>query len=165
MFNPFVPLTRPLLEAFVKAGKRYFVRQTYVRGKELLDEGVKGCFIFTHYSEAGQAEHHLGAIAHDPNRYLYNWDEPKDQQKLLVAACNPTGYKIYSSVFDKDWQKQITLPLKTKVKKYIDFSLGWKPGRGETVDFQIFSNYGELYAKLKLRTQEVRVKLELIEKL
>lgn len=160
-----MPLTRQLLDAFVKAGKKYFVRQAYSRGKELLDEGVKGCFIFTHYSEAGQAEHHLGAIAHDPNRYLYNWDKPEDQNKLLIAAGKPDGYKIYSSVFEKDWQKQITLLLKTKVKKYIDYSLDWKPGRGETVDFQIFTNYGELYAKLKLRTQEVRVKLEVIEKL
>lgn len=68
-------------------------------------------------------------------------------------------------MFEKDWQKLITDHLKGKVKKYIDYSLGWRPGRGETVDFQVFSNYGELYAKLKLRSQEVRVKLELIEKL
>ena len=41
------------------------------------------------------------------------------------------------------------------VKKYIDYTLHWKPGRGETVDFNIYASYGELYAKLKLRSHEV----------
>ncbi|MEO5998861.1 MAG: hypothetical protein ABIN89_18970 [Chitinophagaceae bacterium] len=163
MFNPFSTLSVPLLDAFVKSGKKYFVRQTFTRGKSLLDEGVKGYFIFTHYSEIGHAQHHLGAIEHDPNRFLYEWDNQEHQQKLIIAAGTPPGYKIYSSVFEKDWQKWLTVHLKDKVKKYIDYRLGWKPGGGETVDFQIYSNYGDLYAKLKLRSQEVRVKLELIE--
>ncbi len=102
MFNPLVPLTRPLLEAFVKAGKKYFVRQTYIRGKELLDENVKGYFIFTHYSEIGQAEHHLSAIGQDRSRFLYDWEKSEHQEKLLIAAGKPAGYKIYSSIVEKD---------------------------------------------------------------
>lgn len=165
MFSPFAPLTLPLLEAFIKAGRKYFVRQTYLRGRQLVHENIKGYFIFSHYPDIAQAQHHLGAIAHDPNIFLYDWEKPGDQQKLLIAAGQPTGYQIYSSVFEKDWQKLLTPALREKVSKYINYSLDWKPGRGETVDFQIFASYGELYAKLKLRKQEVRIKLELIEKL
>lgn len=165
MINPFSPLSRPLLDAFIKSGKKYFVRQTYTRCRNLLEDGLKGCFIFTHYAEIGHAQHHIGAISEDSGRFLYEWDNKEHQQRLIVSAGSPAGYKIYSSVFEKDWQKWITMPLKDKVKKYIDDTLHWKPGGGETVDFQIYINYGELYAKLKLRAQEVRIKLEVIENL
>jgi hypothetical protein len=165
MFNPFVPLSGPLLQAFVMAGRKYFIRQTYAMPKDLPREGLKGWFIFSHYTDVAQAQHHFGAIEHDPYRLLYDWNKPGDQQKLWIAAGKPEGYIIYSSLFEKDWQKHLNAPLKAKVKKYIDYSLGWKPGRGETVNFEIFASYGELYAKLKLRRQEVRVKLVLIENL
>ena len=164
MFNPFVPLSRPLLEAFVKAGKMFFVRQTYTQAKCILDKGFKGYFIITHYSDIAFANYHMSAITHDPNRYLYNWDNLDDRKRLHIASGNPEGYMIYSSVFKKDWQKHISANLKQQVKKYIDNSLVWRPGRNETVDIQVFTNYGELFAKLKLRSQEVRVKLADIEK-
>ncbi|MEJ7740461.1 MAG: hypothetical protein WKF97_23840 [Chitinophagaceae bacterium] len=165
MFNPFSPLSKPLLDAFVKAGKKYFVRQTYNRARDHFDQGIKGCFIFTHYAEIGHAQHHYGAISQDPNKFLYEWDNPEHQSKLNIAASKPSGYKIYATVFQRDWEKTITNQLKEKVRKYIDYKLGWKPGRGETVAFTIYVSYGELYAKLKLRAQEVRVKLEDIENL
>lgn len=165
MFNPFAPLSRALLDAFIKSGKNYFVRQTFPRGKGLLEPPVKGSFILTHYAEIGHAQHHLGAISQDPNRFMYEWASTTHQQLLITAAGSPEGYKIYSSVFEKDWQQRITAPVKEQIKKYIDHTLGWKPGKGETVNFDIYVNYGELYAKLKLRSQEVRLKLEHIEKL
>jgi hypothetical protein len=165
MYNPFALFTRPLLDAFIKAGQRYFVRQTYPRGKAPLEEGVNGYFVFSHYKDIAFANYHMSAINHDAAKFLYDWDNPEHKEKLLIAAGKPSGYKIYSILLEKDWQKTSTLLLKDKVKKYIDYNLGWRPGRNETVDFQLFVNYGELFAKLKLRTQEVRVKLEVIEKL
>jgi hypothetical protein len=162
MFNPFVPFTRPLLNAFVKAGKIYFVRQTYHPGTKSIEEGVKGSFIFTHYSNIAFAHHHMSAIAHDPKALLYNWNISSDRDRLLIAAAPPPGYKTFSTVMEKDWEKYITDAIKDKVKSFIDRNLGWRPGRDETVDFQVFTNYGELFARLKLRKQEVHVKLELI---
>ncbi|MEJ7766740.1 MAG: hypothetical protein WKF89_02940 [Chitinophagaceae bacterium] len=163
MLNPFSSLTKPLLEAFVKAGKKYFVRQTFSRGKSRLDQPIKGYFIFTHYADIAHAQHHFGAIEHDPHRFLYEWDKPGHKEKLLIAADSPPGFKIYSSLFEKDWQVHLSGILKENVKRYIDNNLHWKPGGSETVDFQVYNNYGELYAKLKLRSQEVRLKLEEIE--
>ncbi len=165
MLHPFAPLTKPLLDAFVKADKKYFVRQTYHRGKELLDDNIKGCFIFTHYNEISEAERHVNAIPHDRHRFLYDWNKYEDQQRLLKAASSPAGYKIYSGVLIKDWLKLTTRILKSKARKYIDNSLGWRPGSGDTVDVIISSNYGELYAEFKLRSRENRVKLEVIEEL
>ena len=162
MLNPFAPLSKPLLDAFVKAGKKYFVRQSFPRAKDHFDECIKGYFIFTHYAEIGHAQHHLGAISQDPHRSLYEWDNPQHQLKLYVAAGQPAGYKVYSAVFIKDWEKLVN-SMKEKAKDYIETKVRWRPGAGDHVDINIYVHYGELYAKLKLRGQEVRVKLEEIE--
>jgi hypothetical protein len=164
MFNPFAPLSNPLLLAFVRAGKKYFVRQTFHRGDDDF-EGTKGSFIITHYAEAGHAEHHLGAISEDQNRFLYEWENAEHQKKLILASNQPAGYKIYSSVFVKNWQAHISNPVKQRLRNYIQMKLGWSASRGERLSFDIYANYGELYAQLKLGSEEVRIKLEDIENL
>jgi hypothetical protein len=163
VFNPFAILTPPLLEAFVQSGKRFFVRQQFNRAHDHFHEEVKGYFIITHYAEKGHAEHHYGAISEDAFKFLYDWQDPDHQKKLCIASSQPKGYRIYSSVFNPDWQKHITNRLKQKLRNYVEGKSGWKPTVAETVGFDIYVNYGGLYARLKLRTQEVRVKLEEIE--
>ena len=163
MFNPFTLFSRPLLDAFVQSGKQFFVRQQFQRARDHFHVRIKGYFIITHYAEKGHAEHHFGAVSDDPYKFLYNWQDPEHQNKLIIAAAQPAGYKIYSSVFNQDWEKHITNPLKQKLRNYVEGKLGWKPSVAETVGFDIYVHYGELFARLKLRTQEVRIKLEEIE--
>lgn len=163
MYNPFSPLSKPLLDAFVRLGKKYFVRQSFARVKDHFDKNVKEYFIITHYADMVRAQQHMMSIGHDAYKYLYEWDNPEHRQKLNVAAGNPPGYKIYSAVLTKDWEIQIRSTLKEKTRGYIERNIGWKPRRSDTVDFILYVNNGELYAKLKLRAEEVRVKLEEIE--
>jgi hypothetical protein len=165
MFNPFAPFSTPLLEAFIKAGNGYFVRQSFSRGKDHFEDTIKASFLLTHYREAGHAQHHYGAITHDARRYVYDWHDPDDRRKLIIAAGAPPGYKIYSSVFRTDWAKHITAPLMQKTRNYIEAELGWKPGRRHEVGFNIYVTYGQVYARLTLKDQEARIKLEDIEKL
>lgn len=163
MFNPFALLSAPLLQAFVNTGKKFFVRQRFNRASDHFHDQVQGYFIITHYAEKGHAEHHYGAISQDPYKCFYEWENDEHRNKLIVAASQPEGYKIYAAVFVPDWQKHITNPLKQKLRNYVESKLGWKPSVAETVAFDIYVNYGELYAKLKLRNQEVRIKLAEIE--
>lgn len=163
MLNPFALLTVPLLQAFVNSGKKYFIRQSFNRARDHFDEGMKGYFIISHYGEKGHAEHHLGAISEDRYRFMYDWENMDHRRKLLTAAAQPQGYRIYASVFNQDWEKYLTNPLKQKLRNYVESKLHWKPSVAETVGFDIYVNYGELYARLKLRNQEVRVKLAEIE--
>src|SRR5688572_15583141 len=107
MFNPFAPLTGRLLEAFVKAGEAYFVRQTFKRGKVPFEE-IKGSYLITQHSSLPSAQAHFGALDHDPNRYLYDWTKEGDRNKLIIAANNPEGYRIYAGVFLQDWERHIT---------------------------------------------------------
>ena len=163
MFNPFVLLNTTLLHAFVDSGKKYFVRQNFFRASDHFHEDVKGYFIITHYAEKGHAEHHYGAISEDPCRFIYDWEHPDHRKRLLAAAAQPEGYKVFASVFKTDWQKHITNPLKQKLRNYVESKLGWKPSAAESLGFDIYVHYGEVYAKLKLRSQEVRIKLAEIE--
>lgn len=162
MFNPFFPFNQQLLNAFIKVGKKYFVRQSFNRAK---DDDVKGCFIIMHYSNQAEAAYHFGKMINDPHRRFYDWDNSEHQKRLLLAASGPSGYKIYSSVVEDKWHKHITNSLKSNTRKYIDGMLCWTPGNGDTVDVDISITHGELYATLAYERHKAKVKLSVIENL
>ena len=162
MFNPFYPFTDQLLDAFVKNGKTFFVRQTFNRAKDHFDEGIKGYFLFSHYDNATTAMDHYGAISYDPNRFLYDWHNPEHQEKLRVAGSGLKEYKIFSAVFKTDWEKQLTNRMKERVRQYVS-KLGWSPKSGEMVDTNYEIQFGELYLRLKYGGRQAKVKFEEIE--
>jgi hypothetical protein len=160
MFNPLCLFTTQLLEAFVKNKKKYFVRQAYhFRNGETGKE-----FIFSHYQEHSFALHHMGAIEEDPYRYVYEWDHPEHQKKLYLAASQPETYKIWSAVFRKDWEKEITKDVEACVRKYVH-SLGWRPTRNDMIKPEFYMYYGNLYIQLKFKTKTVRVRFEEVQNL
>jgi hypothetical protein len=164
MFNPFHPFTDPLLDAFVQHGKRYFVRQTYRRGVNALNEGIKGAYLISHYDDLNKAQAHYNALASDPNRFLYDWNNTGHQQKLKVAASSPAGYKVYSCTLERNWERHITDRIKKGIRLYVT-GLGWQPSRSEGLNTKYFQIFGELYIQLKYKTREVKVKFEEIENL
>ena len=164
MFNPFHPLTIQLLEAFVGSGKRYFVRQRFDRARNINEQGIKGYFLISHYEMLTTAQDHLGAIAYDPMRFLYDWEDGTHRERLYMAAGMPADYKIYSPVFRPGWEAGITDRMKEKAKKYVA-ELGWTPKAGETVNTNYEVQFGELFVRLSYKGRQVKVKFEEIEKL
>jgi hypothetical protein len=164
MFNPFYPFTKQLLEGFLKYNKKYFVRQSFERGRNILDESIKEYFLVTHYGNLTTAMDHFGAISHDPRRFLYDWNNPEHREKLLVAASNPNGYKIFASVLKPEYEKGTAKQLKNKLRTYIN-KIGWYPKRDEGVSSNYELQFGELYIRLKYAGREAKVKFEEIENL
>lgn len=162
MFNPFTLFSPELLAAFIKAERTYFVRQEFPRG--IRDEENIRVFLFSHYPDIAFAKEHYGAIAHDSSRKLYNWADEQDREKLLIAASQPTGYKIFSSLVVPDWKERAERLLTQQVRRFVSGKLEWHPRRSEKVTFDLFIQFGDLYARLYLRNEELRVKLEEIEK-
>ncbi|MEI6948213.1 hypothetical protein V9K67_13535 [Paraflavisolibacter sp. H34] len=160
MHNPFVPFSERLLYALAESGKEYFVRQTLSLES---DCGLEGSFLFTHYSSQAEAQAHFGALDQDIYRKLYDWKNPEDREKLLIAARRPAGYRIYAALFHPQWQKSISQEFVRKLRTYIQSKLGWNPGKGETVHPAIYLEFGQLYTRLRYKTQEVSVKFEEIE--
>ena len=164
MFNPFYLFTSELLLKLTEHGKIFFVRQTFLRAKDPFDENTKGHFLISHYNNLTTAMDHYGAISYDGNRFLYDWTKEEHRDKLIVAASQPKGYKIYSTVFKPDWEKHITGRMKDKMRMYVK-KLGWKPlpGEGLTTNYEL--QFGELYIRLRYGTREAKIKFEEIEKM
>lgn len=163
IFRPFHIFNGKLLDAFVRAGKRYFVRQAFHCGLAHREEGIRAYFIISHYATLEAAQEHFEAIAKDGTRFLYDWEEPEHRKKLILASKNPEGYRIYSNVFQKDWITQITPDLKSRARRYIQERLFWRPSRFDHVHFTIESRFGELFARIQTRNLEACVRFEEIE--
>ena len=157
MFQPFQPFTAPLLEALVLKGKRFFVRQTYTRYK-----GTHA-FLLSHYSQRVTAEDHFGAIAHDPNRFLYCWNEDSHRQRLMRAATDPSPYLVFAALFRADWEKSIPGHFADCLRQYIG-KLGWQPRRDDGVQTHYEIQFGELFIRIRQGRKEVQVKLEDVER-
>ena len=164
MFNPFYPFTDQLLTAFVKQGKKYFVRQTFNRGKLHTDENVKAYLLFSHYDHLNTAMDHFGAISYDPRRFLYSWDDPVHREKLKYAASGLVDYRIYSTVLKPDWERPVNSRVKDQLRLYIK-KMGWNPRRDEGVLTNYEIQFGELYIRIKYAGREAKVKFEEIEKI
>ncbi|MBO9198878.1 MULTISPECIES: hypothetical protein [Niastella] len=161
MHNPFVLLTTRLLESLIKADNTFFVRQTYPRGKNLLDPLNKAAFLFTHYTDYSRAKTHYDALDNDPNKFLYNINEPEHYEKLFIAAGQPEGFHIYSPLVPQPWKP--TAPIATRIRNYINQKMNWNPGRSEGVKADLFVQFGELFITLKLGIHEVKLPLAEIE--
>ncbi len=163
MYNPFFPFTIQLLEAFVAKGKKYFVRQTFDRAFDHFDEHIKGYYFFTHYDNIFKAKEHFEAIAHDPNRFLYDWDNPEHEERLRKAASNLfKEYKVYAAVAKPDWERGLTNRLQQKVRAHVT-KLGWSPKAGDLVETKFEIRYGELLLVLKYGNRQTKAKFSDIE--
>jgi hypothetical protein len=143
----------------VDDGSRFFVRQSFPRGKE---PHSKGSFLFCQYQSYGKAKEHYDVLADDPYRRLYAWEEDEDRQCLLRAADSPAGYRLYINLFKPRWERLLSTELKEKMKDYLR-DLGWTPTREESIIPYFYPYFGEVYVGLKFGNGEVRVKLEEIE--
>ena len=164
MFNPLCLFNAKILEAFVKAGKTHFVRQTYSRALALNDQHLKGCFLITHYADEGEAKQHYEAVQSDANRFLYDWSNERHRRRLHLAATQPPGYKIYASVVMPGWEKEAAQVLKEKVHAYITRKMKWHPSRLDAIDFDLYPHFGEVFVKMRFRKQEIKVSLAEVEK-
>jgi hypothetical protein len=162
MLNPFVLLSARLLQSLIASGNIYFVRQTYKRGWDALDRDMKGAFLFTHYNNANRAQVHFEALQHDGNRFLYNDSIPEHHEKLEIAAKQPLGYRVYTSLLEEPWKPSAEMA--EKIRRYIGDNLTWTPARSDVIGAELFTQFGELFINLKYSAHEVKVPLSDIEK-
>ena len=163
MFNPVYPFTAQVLEATINRGCLYFVRNTWPQGFDHFNENIKGNYILTHYNDLAKATAHYNSIANDSSRFLYDWNNAEQQEKLKTAAAGPAGYKIWSAYFLPDYKSKITNPLKDKINRYMYKHTNWKPGRGETVAIDFFLEVGSLFITMRYAGEQQKVKFTDIE--
>jgi hypothetical protein len=164
MHNPLALLDTKLLTALIAAGHTHFVRQAYPRGIDHTNTEQKGAYLVTHYREEAKAQIHFDALSRDPGRFIYDVSNPEHLSKLKKAAAQPEGYAIYSALItDKKWLPPADM--KTKIKRYISLRLDWKPKGSESVNTDLFFQFGELFITLKWGSHETKIPLGDIERL
>lgn len=158
MFNPLCVFDLKYLDAFRKKGVKAFVKQTYPRGRGN-DPDVQA-FILIHFENLLSAQQYFDVLQHDPGRELLIFANPADVERIkeLIATS-----RIFMMLKVRDAEYRVKKLLDKKVRAYIEYILGWRPGREYGVSFQLDVQFGEVYARLKFRSKEIKVKLEEIE--
>src|SRR5689334_3495233 len=107
MFNPCYPFTADLLEGMLAKNVKYFVRATYKRGRESVDDNIKESFIISHYKHFQDAERHFKNIQYDPWRFLYDVKKPLHVE-LLREAAHTKEYRVFSQFIIPGIEKKAT---------------------------------------------------------
>lgn len=165
MFNPLYPFNNKLLQAAVKNGSMFFVRNTFVCSACLPQQYLKGCFIITHYNDKAKAEAHYNSSANDKYRFLYHWNDAEHQQKLLNAASNPKGYEIHSSCFMPKFENDIGKDIKNKISRFIQLQSNRKLKRNEKTTVDFYLQFGILYVRIAFAGQQISAKFMDIQNL
>lgn len=162
MHNPFVLFSAKLLDSLIRSGNHFFVRQTYQRGMNDKQEHLRAAFLLTHYDDLISAETHFFALPNDPHRFLYDAANPEHYNKLLVAAAQPVGFRVFSPLMPQPWKPPT--PMARQIRDYISEKMNWTPARSDSVKADLFTQFGELFINLKFRNEELKVPLADIEK-
>ncbi|HYF30775.1 MAG TPA: hypothetical protein VD993_06625 [Chitinophagaceae bacterium] len=164
MYNPFPLLTESILNNRVWRGKRYFVRQSFLRG---FSPGLKASFLLRAYAatEREQALTHMAFIAHDAYAYLYDASNPAHFAKLQVAASQPAGYRIYYAGKEvPHWNPSNEYDF--KIRRYIlSRHPRWWTQRGRnSIHVGLCEEWGELLLKLSFENEQEIIPFDEIEK-
>jgi hypothetical protein len=163
-YNPFPLLHAALLKGKISEGKRYFVRQSYPRGRQ--GKITLVAMLLTGYSqkEESQALEHISALGRDPCVFLYDATNPEHLSRLLTASRQLPGYPVYyAGKTGKDWDppREYQIRLQRYVREYLP---GWKPRPGGPgLKAGLFDRQGNLFVKLSFEDETVQVPLEIIE--
>ncbi|NLR60724.1 hypothetical protein HGH93_21620 [Chitinophaga polysaccharea] len=162
MHNPLSLLRNDLIDAMIKEGNTFYVRQTYLRGINHLDENMKGAFLFTHYKDKQRAQAHVDSLRHDQYAKLYDVNQPSDKEKLYTAAGQPPGYQVFAAVLkDREWKPPAQLA--NHIKNYVSSRLNWKPRGKQSLTVSLLLEFGELFINLRSGEGEVKVPLKDVE--
>ena len=167
MLNPYALLSPVILEAMLKQ-PMYFVRQRYLRGNSIGENKNTISLLLTHYAhhetDKERAERHMRLLTKDPYRFLYDSKNEEDREKLMKAATQPNGYKVYINLLPKKWKANE--PLKRKIGNYMLHKLSWwNFSPADTLKVTLKERYGKLYIVLLWKTLQTEVHLDEIENL
>lgn len=159
MYNPLALLSPELVASLQQHGFIVFVRQSYPRGK--VHAEIKEAFLLTHYNDLSAAEEHMQRIAADPRKCLYRVNILEEQEKLMIAAAQPAGYRVYSALLkDKKWKAPPRL--QSGIKSYLRANTAWKVKDG-AIAADLYLHFGELMLKLVSPSGEINLLLSEVE--
>ena len=147
---------------------KLFVRQYYAGGLDHFDEPGTVPLLLTYYYkdnhiDVNRAGFHIKQLETDKYRFLYDSENPEHLQKLIAAAQQPPGYKIYINLLPKEWIPPDSL--KRKIHHYMLHNLPWwNYNKTNQLHIHLTDRYGKLYLQLSWKGNKADVLLEEIDR-
>lgn len=169
MFNPFLPFSEKLLEKLIQSNRYYLISQTYDRGAVRSGEYTTPLLLCT-YVDKGIALTHLDALAARPqkDKYAALIDLTKEAHiaKIKAILKPHSGYVVYSNfIKDKnDTKRKADMLFRKCLERYISRETTWRINRETTLKPSLQIVFGELFVSIKYGSQQIRVRLDDIEK-
>lgn len=165
MVQPFIEFEKKYIPRLRKLKKIYVVAQSYPRGVDLFCEQQTPLLISA-YDDRGLAEIHLKAIRDDRFACIINLCDQKHFDKFMNMLQPVSTYKIYWSVVRDAGRlgKLLTATYADNLRRYIEKNTNWGIGGKEKLQPGFEVTFGELFVRLKWKSQEQRIKFEEIEK-
>jgi len=160
MFNPLHIFEVQFLQAFINKGVVAFVKQSYQRGRQALDPAAPKGYVLIHFEKLLAAQQYYDVLKDDPGREIFFTDRPGDMIRIKELISNTP---VFMMLKIKDAEIKARKVLDKKLKAFIEYKLNWHPSRQDEVLFSLDVQFGEVYAKLKFRSKEIKVKLAEIE--
>jgi hypothetical protein len=167
MFNPFEKLSYRLMEAYRKQGKSFLVSQTYPRGIDpLIDEG-KTSLLFSKYGNISHANIHLSALKGDKFAALIDLEKEAHRNKIIDMMKLDSKYILFTDVVKsvEEVERRMNAKYKENIRRYIARQTTWRIPASATVFPQLDIAFGEFFLVLKFRNQQIRFKLDELEKI
>lgn len=161
MYNPFPRYELKYLSGFKQKGVKCFVKQSYPRGQNRLEENPKPSYLLSHYNDKGLALEHLDALKHDPEAGILMLDDEVDFTEL--KRLSDSSQYVYMYFKQANGEVMARKALDKKLHAYIDYKLGWKVPGGQFVNMKLDFVFGDIYVELRHGTKYAKVKMEEIE--
>jgi len=84
---------------------------------------------------------------------------PPKESHIAVFAEDPRLY------FYPDYKKKISKTVKEKINRYMYTHTNWKPAGSDTVNVDLYLQFGVMYLHLKYEGEEIKIKFADIERM
>jgi hypothetical protein len=163
MFNPLASFELRFLPLFKQKGVKAFVKQTYERGRNMLEENPRPAYLLIHFADEKIAMEHFEAIKSDPDRYIYYIDKKQDWEELVKMVRNTSEHCFYSLLMVKNVNERARAVLDKKIRRFINYKTNWNPSRYDHVFFSLDIIFGEIYVQLSHGNKLEKLKLDEFE--
>lgn len=165
MFNPFVKFVPQLIDAFRKHNERYIVSQTFKGGFDLLTNN-KEVFMFSKYADLKMAEVHVQALINDKYAAIIDLEKDKHRNKIMEMLQPDSRYLVFSNLVKDQHAIEVfaNKHYASKLRRYIEKNTTWRIAKSSNIQPKLQLIFGELFIVLKFGSEQMRVKLQDIEK-
>ncbi|HMO34093.1 MAG TPA: hypothetical protein PKE07_13950 [Lacibacter sp.] len=166
LHNPYTLVTVPVMQALLRQPV-WLVRQHYPRGLVTGDAPGTHSLLLTYYDgtnhlDIHRSRFHYEQLHHDRYGFRYDGSNQLHRDRLLLAAQQLPGYKVYINLLNGPWLPPATL--RQQLHQYLQQELpAWQYTPQQPLQVRLLDRYGKLFLHLRWKGHQTEVPLEAVE--